>query len=137
MLDIDHFKMFNDNYGHDAGDIALREAGALLKSVCRTSDIPCRYGGEEFVVILPQADIETAAARAEAIRWEVKKLHLTYGAESLPAITVSLGVAVYPVHGNRYEDLIKAADAALYTAKRKGRDRVEFAPVSPEAEATK
>ncbi|HYD34255.1 MAG TPA: diguanylate cyclase, partial [Methylophilaceae bacterium] len=128
MLDIDHFKMFNDNYGHDAGDIALREIGLLLKNVCRTSDIPCRYGGEEFMIILPQADMEAAAARAEVIRWEVKKLHLTYGSESLPAITVSLGVAVFPQHGTRYEDVIKAADASLYLAKRKGRDRVEMPP---------
>lgn len=135
MLDIDHFKTFNDNYGHDAGDIALREIGALLKNACRTSDIPCRYGGEEFLLILPQADLEAAAARADVIRWETKKLHLTYGAESLPAITVSLGVAAYPLHGNRAEVVIKAADSALYSAKRKGRDRVEMASEHVQQEA--
>jgi len=127
MLDIDHFKMFNDNYGHDAGDVALRETGMLLKQVCRASDIPCRFGGEEFIIILPQATLEITAARADAIRWEIKKLHLTYGSESLPAITVSLGVAAYPLHGTRYEDVIKAADSALYHAKHQGRDRVEVA----------
>ena len=80
------------------------------------------------MIILPQADLEATAARAEAIRWEVKKLHLTYGSESLPAITASLGVAAFPQHGTRYEDVIKAADASLYLAKRKGRDRVEMPP---------
>jgi len=128
MLDIDHFKMFNDNYGHDAGDVALRETGMLLKQVCRSSDIPCRFGGEEFIIILPQATLEISAARADAIRWEIKKLHLTYGSESLPAITASLGIAAYPIHGERYEDVIKAADGALYHAKHQGRDRVEVAP---------
>ncbi|HYD33265.1 MAG TPA: diguanylate cyclase [Methylophilaceae bacterium] len=127
MLDIDHFKMFNDNYGHDAGDVVLREVGSLLKEACRTSDIPCRYGGEEFLLILPQADLETAVTRAEDIRWGVKKLHLSYGADNLPAITASLGVAAFPIHGSRFETVIKAADEALYVAKHQGRDRVVVA----------
>lgn len=135
MLDIDHFKVFNDAYGHDAGDNVLKVLGPLLKHACRASDIACRFGGEEFIVILPQADLEATLERAEAIRAEAKKLRLTYGGAELPSVTVSLGVAVFPDHGIHPDQVVRAADNALYRAKKAGRDRVEVADATqPDAE---
>lgn len=128
MLDIDHFKVFNDTYGHDAGDMALREMGPLLRRACRASDVACRYGGEEFMVILPDADLKTTIAKAEFIRTEVRKLRLKHGGVDLPGVTASLGVSAYPMHGSKPAEVIKAADEALYRAKESGRDRVEVAP---------
>lgn len=136
MLDIDHFKVFNDTYGHEAGDNVLRVLGPLLKNTCRTSDIACRFGGEEFIVVLPQADLAITSARAEAIRADAKKLRLVYGGTELPAVTVSLGVAVFPAHGVHPDEVIRAADDALYRAKNTGRDRVEVSDTTlPDAKA--
>ena len=124
MLDVDHFKMFNDTYGHEAGDLVLKEVGGLLKSFCRTSDIPCRFGGEEFVLVLPDADAEIVSQRAESLRIAVKAINLTYGGNILPSISISAGVSVFPTDATEAESLLKTADDALYQAKRNGRDQV-------------
>jgi diguanylate cyclase (GGDEF)-like protein len=125
MLDIDHFKLFNDAYGHDAGDTLLRELGGLLKRMVRDGDVACRYGGEEFVLILPEASLDLARERADAVRAEVKHLHVWHrGGAVIAPITMSAGVAVFPEHGKTTPILLQAADAALYRAKAGGRDRV-------------
>ncbi len=135
MLDLDHFKKFNDTYGHDAGDTVLRETGAFLTKSVRAEDIVCRFGGEEFVVILPMADLQVTQARAERIRSRLRELAVLHQGQSLGMITVSVGVAVLPQHGANPQELFEAADAALYRAKREGRDRVVVAEKARVAEA--
>jgi diguanylate cyclase (GGDEF)-like protein/PAS domain S-box-containing protein len=127
MLDLDHFKTFNDTYGHDAGDVVLRETAASLTKGIRAEDFVCRYGGEEFVVILPTANPETARARAERLRSKIRELTIMYQGKSLGMVTISLGVAAFPAHGMSPKELMAAADAALYEAKRGGRDQVVVA----------
>lgn len=129
MLDVDHFKGFNDTYGHEAGDVVLRELGWLLKTESGALDIPCRYGGEEFIVILPEASLEKTQQQAEHLRQEVKRLKLTYLDQDLPSISISVGLAVFPQHGLSGTELMQAADAALYQGKTQGRDRVVIATV--------
>jgi diguanylate cyclase (GGDEF)-like protein/PAS domain S-box-containing protein len=124
MLDLDHFKKFNDSYGHDAGDTVLRETAASLTRSVRGEDIVCRYGGEEFVIILPTADLESAHMRAEKIRCNCRELTVVHQGRSVGLITASLGVAALPLHGATPAELLDAADAALYRAKEQGRDRV-------------
>ncbi|HTT23909.1 MAG TPA: GGDEF domain-containing protein [Candidatus Sulfotelmatobacter sp.] len=127
MLDLDPFKNFNDTYGHEAGDAVLREAGSFLVRSVRAEDFVCRYGGEEFVVVLPTADFRAAEARAERIRTKLRELVVMHNGRSLGLITASIGVAALPNHGTSEKDLLEAADAALYRAKREGRDRVVVA----------
>ncbi|MEH2453141.1 diguanylate cyclase, partial [Nostoc sp.] len=129
MLDVDHFKRFNDTSGHEAGDIVLRELGQFLKSMIRGSDIACRYGGEEFMLLLPEGSLQITQQRAEQIRIGTKHLNLQHRRQPLGTVTLSLGVASFPQHGNSVETLIRAADAALYQAKTTGRDLVVVAPV--------
>jgi diguanylate cyclase (GGDEF)-like protein len=124
MLDIDHFKRLNDTYGHDAGDHVLRTVGKELKQFFRGSDVACRYGGEEIAVVLPETPLAGALTRAEYLRQMISNLELRYGGQLLSRVTVSLGVAAYPQHGSTEEDLLQAADRALYRAKGEGRDRV-------------
>ena len=125
MLDVDHFKKFNDTYGHQAGDALLRGLGAFLRSHVRGEDVPCRYGGEEFILILPGATTEGAARRAEQIRAGVEAdFRVPFDEGILPAVTISLGVASFPSRGGTAEALVKAADAALYASKHAGRNRV-------------
>jgi diguanylate cyclase (GGDEF)-like protein/PAS domain S-box-containing protein len=124
MLDLDHFKKFNDTYGHEAGDAVLRETASFLVRSIRVEDFVCRYGGEEFVVVLPTADLRAAEARAERIRSKLRDLVVMHDGRSLGLITVSVGVAALPDHGTSEKELLQAADAALYRAKREGRDRV-------------
>jgi diguanylate cyclase (GGDEF)-like protein/PAS domain S-box-containing protein len=131
MLDLDHFKRFNDTYGHDAGDSVLRETASFLSKSIRIEDTVCRFGGEEFVVILPTADLAAAHARAERIRSKLHELIVLHQGQSLGTITVSVGVAALPVHGTTPKELLDAADAALYRAKRDGRDRVVDADPVP------
>lgn len=123
MIDIDHFKRFNDTYGHDAGDAVLHAIGLFLQQNVRGSDIACRYGGEEFVLILTEASIEVTRQRAEHLCEAVKKLQVQYDHQPL-AVTFSLGLAVFPDHGSTVHAVLQAADAALYRAKEEGRDRV-------------
>jgi diguanylate cyclase (GGDEF)-like protein len=127
MIDLDHFKRFNDTFGHDAGDALLRELGQLLQSNVRGSDIACRYGGEEFSLIMPDATAATAQERAEHIRKSAKGLDLKHAGQALGAVTLSVGVAAFPEHGDTPFLLTRAADQALYRAKAAGRDRVMLA----------
>jgi diguanylate cyclase (GGDEF)-like protein/PAS domain S-box-containing protein len=127
MFDLDHFKRFNDDFGHEAGDCVLRELAAYLAKTVRAGDIPCRFGGEEFVLILPGATLEGAQTRAERLRTEVKTLSVVYQGKSLGTITISVGVSGAPFHGSSVKELIAAADGALYKAKKNGRDRVVLA----------
>ncbi len=135
MLDLDHFKNFNDTYGHEAGDAVLRETAAFLKRSVRAEDIVCRFGGEEFVVILPLADVTTTQARGERIRSKLHDLTVLHQGKSVGSVTMSVGVAAMPAHGESSKALLEAADAALYRAKREGRDRVVVAELPAAAEA--
>lgn len=139
MMDLDHFKRINDSYGHDAGDLVLTEIAALLKSQFRGSDIACRFGGEEFALVLPDATLEAVQRRAEGIRAAIHRLELEYRGQSLGRITASFGVALAPDHAGDPESLLRASDQALYDAKAAGRDRVavcakKFARASPSGE---
>ncbi len=125
LLDIDHFKRYNDTFGHEAGDALLRELGAFLQTQIRGEDIACRYGGEEFTLILPEASLEITQRRAEQLRQGVKKLKVQHKGQSLGTITLSLGVSSLRHHGATGAEILRAADAALYRAKELGRDRVE------------
>lgn len=127
-LDIDHFKRFNDNHGHDAGDMVLRCVGEQLTAECRGEDVVCRMGGEEFVVILPETGLDGARMKADHLLKSFESLAVRYGDETLPRITVSIGIATYPGNGSYPQELLKAADHCLYRAKANGRNRVEFAP---------
>lgn len=131
MLDLDHFKKFNDTHGHDAGDTILRETSTLLAKSVRAEDIVCRFGGEEFVVILPMADLKATRARAERIRSKLRELLVMHQGRPLGTITASIGVASLPDHGTSPKLLIEKADAALYCAKNQGRDRVVVADSAP------
>jgi diguanylate cyclase (GGDEF)-like protein len=124
MLDIDHFKVFNDTYGHEAGDYVLKKLGDLLINKTRKEDIVCRYGGEEFCLIMPEATLQTTYDRAELIRNATNELNLVDGQVPLGNVSVSIGVAIFPEHGVTGVDVIQAADKALYRAKAEGRNRV-------------
>lgn len=127
MFDLDHFKQFNDTFGHQAGDTLLKELGRLLRSVTRHNDIVCRYGGEEFVWILPDAPRDETLRRAEQFRTAVASLTVTHLGRGLGSVTVSLGISMFPEHGETVETLLRLADMALYKAKAGGRDRIETA----------
>ena len=127
MIDIDHFKRFNDVYGHAAGDLLLRELGTVLRSLVRGGDISCRYGGEEFLMIMTETNLEAGCQRAENIRQQVAGMQVRCHGEILRKVTVSIGVAGFPVNGDSAGAIVKAADEALYRAKREGRDRVVMA----------
>ncbi|UWQ23623.1 sensor domain-containing diguanylate cyclase [Leisingera aquaemixtae] len=132
-VDVDHFKKFNDNHGHDAGDMVLRAVSTVLDKACDGSEAACRPGGEEFTLILPGVPPEDALTRAELLRQAVEEITVRYGEKTLPQITISAGVAHYPAHGLLPQDLLRAADEALYAAKAKGRNQVCVAATSAEA----
>jgi diguanylate cyclase (GGDEF)-like protein len=117
MIDIDHFKRFNDTFGHAAGDALLRELGRLLERYTRGSDLACRYGGEEFTVILPGSSLTVAQEIAEVLRENVQKLEIKVHGQSVGKVTISLGVACYPKHGSSWEDMLHTADLAMLEAK--------------------
>jgi diguanylate cyclase (GGDEF)-like protein len=123
MVDADHFKRYNDAHGHEAGDEALRQLGQALKLSCRAADLACRYGGEEFIVVLPGTSREGAHAWAERLHARVRQMRIHLNGKELPGLTVSIGVAIYPAHGDTSQAVLKAADVALYEAKHGGRDR--------------
>jgi diguanylate cyclase (GGDEF)-like protein len=123
MLDVDHFKSFNDTYGHEAGDIVLRNVAECMQQSVRSEDVVCRYGGEEFVIILPEISEEMAIERANAIRRNVTSLHMKFKGEALRPISISIGLAMYPNPARNSIDLLRMADSALYDAKHAGRDR--------------
>ena len=124
IIDVDHFKQFNDSYGHDAGDYVLQGVATVLEEHVRQSDVVCRFGGEEFVVLLPGISHALAQERAGDLLAAIRNLELQHGGRPLGQITASLGLAFYPIHGNTPETLIEAADAALYQAKAAGRNQV-------------
>jgi diguanylate cyclase (GGDEF)-like protein/PAS domain S-box-containing protein len=127
MLDVDDFKRFNDTWGHAAGDEILRELGSLLLRQVRGEDIACRYGGDEFILILPDASCEVTRERAKLICEGAKRFHLQFEGQSLAAVTLSLGIAAFPEHGATSTGVLRAVDAALYRAKHEGRGRVVVA----------
>ncbi|MEA4906218.1 MAG: diguanylate cyclase [Anaerolineaceae bacterium] len=124
MLDLDHFKVVNDTYGHKAGDEVLKLLGAYMMTNSRGEDVPCRYGGEEFVLILPEISIADLRERASGLREGVKQMRVEYRQQLLDSLTISIGAAIYPDHGPSVESMLLAADSALYQAKKEGRDRV-------------
>ncbi len=123
-IDVDHFKRFNDSFGHDAGDLVLRELGGVLLRSTRASDVASRLGGEELLVLLPGSDLVAATGKAEKLRRAIAALDLRHHGKALGSITASIGVAVLNRHASDGETLLRAADEALYRAKREGRDRV-------------
>lgn len=127
MVDLDHFKRLNDEHGHAFGDQVLRETASTLLGALRETDIVCRYGGEELVVILPDCPLERAADKAEFLRLRIEGLSNTHGTE----ISASFGVASLPHTSQSVTDLLSAADAALYRAKQGGRNQVVKAPLRP------
>jgi len=127
MLDIDHFKEYNDFFGHAGGDALLHELGGMLKKSIRGADIVSRYGGEEFVIVLPDTTLEITRERAEELRQAAKDLHVYYLDKPLGKTALSFGVAAFPEHGRTIEEILKSVDAALYRAKKEGRDRVVVA----------
>jgi diguanylate cyclase (GGDEF)-like protein len=124
MLDIDHFKNYNDEYGHEAGDAVLRAIGQLLQTQVRGGDVACRFGGEEFVILMPNAPLESAKERGKQILEAIRGLEVPHQGRLLPSVTASLGVAEFPAHASDAEGILDAADHALYVAKRTGRDRM-------------
>jgi len=130
MIDIDFFKKINDTYGHDAGDEVLKFIAALLKNNLRKSDMICRFGGEEFVVVLLDNDLEHAKSQMELIRLAVKDAQIKIQKQTLPSISISIGIAETPKHGVTISDLLRAADSALYIAKKTGRDRIVQAEIA-------
>src|SRR6266566_5788380 len=124
LVDLDHFKRFNDTWGHDAGDLVLKTMAQIFRSHFRAEDVICRYGGEEFSIILPEASAEDAAKRANVLRDEVRKLTIRYLDQNLDPVTLSIGLATFPQHGSTGEQLLRIADQCLYQSKAAGRDRV-------------
>jgi diguanylate cyclase (GGDEF)-like protein len=124
ILDIDNFKRYNDEYGHEAGDAVLRAIGQLLQTQVRGGDVACRFGGEEFVILMPNAPLESAKERGNQILEAIRGLEVPHQGHLLRSVTASLGVAEFPTHASDAEGILDAADNALYTAKRAGRDRM-------------
>jgi len=127
MLDLDHFKLFNDTHGHEAGDVVLQALGSFLQRHVRGGDIACRYGGEEFTLVLPGASLEIAQQRADQLCEGIRALHIDFKNQILGPLTLSVGLATFPNHGDGGEMVLQAADAALYQAKHDGRDRTAVA----------
>ena len=126
MLDLDQFKPFNDTHGHEAGDALLRSFGRFIQKNTRGEDIACRYGGDEFVILLVDADLEVARRRAEELREGFGRMVVRHLNQKLDSVSFSMGVAAFPLHGTTAEDLLAAADEALYDAKAQGRNRVSI-----------
>jgi diguanylate cyclase (GGDEF)-like protein len=124
MIDLDRLKTLNDTFGHSLGDEALRMLSKIMKVRIRASDIACRYGGDEFTLILPEVSLENAILRMDELREDAKYIKIQHQGKTLTPITLSIGIAMFPEHGSTQEGLLKAADEALYRAKKGGRDRV-------------
>jgi diguanylate cyclase (GGDEF)-like protein len=124
MLDLDHFKQFNDTFGHDAGDHVLRSVANVFRGFFRGGDICCRFGGEEFAIILPDSSSQCATVRANALRTELKRMNLHYKGQPLGIVTASIGAATFPEHGMNSAEVLCVADQSLYESKARGRDRV-------------
>ncbi|WP_420334581.1 nitrate- and nitrite sensing domain-containing protein [Roseibium sp.] len=126
-IDVDHFKRFNDNHGHDAGDMVLRSVGSTLEQECDGDELACRIGGEEFMLLLPGADLARGKWLTERLRQAIEKISVRYGEKTLPKITISIGLSLYPDHGVIPQDLMKMADDALYKSKANGRNQITVA----------
>jgi diguanylate cyclase (GGDEF)-like protein len=124
MLDLDHFKRFNDTFGHAAGDTVLKAVAEIFRSSIRTEDIACRYGGEEFTIMMPDVPLTVALDRAESIRRAIANLHIPLDQETCADFSISIGIAIYPDDGESADQLLRRADLALYRAKRSGRNQV-------------
>lgn len=124
MLDIDNFKHYNDTYGHAAGDTILKEMGKLILEHVRRDDIPSRYGGDEFVIVIPDVSIDVLRERAEQIREEAHEMVIRFRGKKMQNCTISVGATISPKNGDTYETLLQAVDKALYQAKTGGRDRI-------------
>ena len=135
MMDVDHFKEFNDTFGHSGGDALMRELGALLQATVRVEDAACRYGGDEFVIMLPESPLDVTVLRAEEIRQGASQFNIMHEGSVLNAVTLTVGVAMYPNHGVEMAGLVRAADEAMYKAKREGGDRVKVAQTLDEPDA--
>jgi diguanylate cyclase (GGDEF)-like protein len=123
MIDLDHFKKINDTYGHEAGDHVLKAIAHTLAVETRRGDFACRYGGEEFVIVMPNMSKDIAYERAESLRNTLNSLYIPYGIYSL-TITISMGIACYPTNGQTRDTILRAADKAMYAAKEAGRDHI-------------
>ncbi|BBO86422.1 hypothetical protein DSCO28_69880 [Desulfosarcina ovata subsp. sediminis] len=130
MIDLDHFKNFNDEHGHDTGDFVLSEFGRLARIILRKEDIPCRFGGEEFTVLLPETNREGTYEVAIKLVKKIREHDFVFGSQSYGPVTLSIGVATFPQNGKSTDQLLKSADNALYEAKKMGRDRAVLAEVS-------
>jgi diguanylate cyclase (GGDEF)-like protein len=124
MIDVDHFKQFNDLHGHEAGDYVLREVAATLRRATRFSDVASRIGGEEMVILLPGADLSQAKRKADQLRDQVSQLDMKQLGNALGQVTISVGVSALPDHGEGAAELLRIADSAMYRSKREGRNRV-------------
>jgi diguanylate cyclase (GGDEF)-like protein len=124
VLDIDHFKQLNDTYGHDAGDRVLERTGDVLRAATRKGDIACRFGGEEFAIVLPGATLQVARVRAEAIRAALETMRVEMSGRPVGKLTISAGVAAMPAHAQDWSLTLRRADRALYAAKQSGRNKV-------------
>ena len=131
LIDIDHFKRINDTFGHDVGDDVLKAIATLLRTQTRASDVTCRMGGEELLVVLPNASLEQATAKAETLRQRIAALELRARERPIGTVTASFGVALFPRHAERADELLKKADHALYAAKHAGRNQVLAAEYGP------
>ncbi|MCB0103996.1 MAG: GGDEF domain-containing protein [Anaerolineales bacterium] len=127
MLDVDDFKRFNDIHGHVVGDTILRGVGSLLLSHVRREDVPCRYGGDEFIIILPDAPQAVIHERARLLCEKAKQFDYRFEGQTLNNVTLSLGIATFPKHGVTGDELLRSADSALYRAKHAGRDQIVVA----------
>lgn len=127
IIDIDHFKHFNDTWGHDAGDAALKAVGEILMRRTRSGDVACRLGGEEFALAFSALPAEVAMSRVEALREEIQARDIHFLGQVIDPVTISAGIAVYPAHGMDTDSLLRAADQALFRAKRTGRNRFAMA----------
>jgi diguanylate cyclase (GGDEF)-like protein len=124
MTDVDSFKHINDAFGHALGDAVLARVGELLERHIRKSDVACRFGGDEFILILPECSLEDAVLRAQTLRRTVEEASFMFDGTDIGQVTLSMGVSALPSHGGTAADLLRAADKALYDAKRGGRNCV-------------
>jgi diguanylate cyclase (GGDEF)-like protein len=126
-LDLDHFKRFNDTFGHEGGDLVLREVGTVLSKAARGDNLACRLGGEELLLILPDTPLEAARILADKLKRKIERLSVMLRGQQLGKITASFGVAEFPSHGDGQREVLRAADHAVYRAKSAGRNRIEIA----------
>ncbi len=132
MLDLDHFRSYNEDHGHLAGDLVLRSLAVLLEGFGLEHDVPCRYGGDEFVLIMPNATATDAAARLEPLREQLSQTGIHHTGRLLKPVTASIGVAEFPRHAAGVLAMLDAADAALYRAKKAGRNRICLGGLQPQ-----